>query len=567
MRAFAQLCEQISQTTKKTVKAGLLATYFRERPMAEASTAAVFLSGRPFPAYEEATLNVGGALLSRAIIEVSQTTSAQLSRAYHEHGDLGSAAHDLFLLHNTSGQLQLNDAEAAFRAIAQTPGTAAKSILLRSLLAQADALEVKYLVKIMTGDLRIGLRESLVEESIAKAFDVPHADVRRANMLLGDVGATLRLAAEHRLNEARMRLFHPIGMMLANPVQTAEEAASYFTNALIEDKYDGVRAQAHYDGKDVRIFSRTSDEITASFPGLAETLSWLPGPVILDGEILAWQDGRSLPFSVLQARLGRKSVDAGLIRAVPVAYVVFDVLFAEGRLWIDEPLRKRRAKLESIFARARVVTGTEEKPYYGSVQTDLFRSPELVPLPPVMLAPVYQARTAPELEQLFESAQARGNEGLMVKDATSLYLPGRRGKSWLKLKRELARLDVVVTSVEWGHGKRAHVLSDVTFAVRDGERLVNVGKAYSGLTDTEISELTQWFLANTLVDHGQVRDVAPKIVLEVAFNNVMESDRHESGYALRFPRILRLRPDKPVEEIDTVARVRELFTSQHRRSG
>jgi DNA ligase-1 len=177
-----------------------------------------------------------------------------------------------------------------------------------------------------------------------------------------------------------------------------------------------------------------------------------------------------------------------------------------------------------------------------------------------------RADSAQQLEEFFELAQARGNEGLMIKNVESPYTPGRRGKWWLKLKRELATLDVVVTAVEWGHGKRNGVLSDYTFAVRDGDRLRNVGKAYSGLTDAEIAQMTDWFQSHTIEDRGFVRTVEPSTVIEVAFNAVMESDRHDSGFALRFPRILRLRPDKPVGEIDTIARVREIFEGQHLRN-
>jgi DNA ligase-1 len=180
----------------------------------------------------------------------------------------------------------------------------------------------------------------------------------------------------------------------------------------------------------------------------------------------------------------------------------------------------------------------------------------------VVRAPVFRASSPEELDALFLAAQARGNEGLMIKDPESGYTPGRRGKSWLKRKQALATLDVVVTSVEYGHGKRIGVLSDYTFAVRDGERLSNIGKAYSGLTDAEISEMTRWFLEHTLEDQGFRRVVEPKIVLEVAFNNLMRSDRHESGYALRFPRIVRLRGDKRPEEADTMERVREIYEKQ-----
>jgi DNA ligase 1 len=574
MNDLAQLGEHLSQTTRKTAKLALLAEYFSSRSVADAAFAAVFLSGRPFPAHEAITLNVGGALLSRALVEVSGASGARLNAAYRRHGDLGSAAYDL-LEHRPAAAdgLTLSAVESYFRRIAAASGLAVKGALVRELLARATAIEAKYIVKIMTGDLRIGLRESLVEEAIAKAFTVAHADVRRANMLLGDIGATLQLAAERRLGEARMRLFHPIGMMLASPVESSFEAFAYFDDALVEDKYDGIRAQVHSDGSTARLFSRTLEDVTASFPELAAALARrLTEPAIIDGEILAWRDGRALPFSALQPRLGRKLVTADLIRAVPVAYVAFDVLYVDGELRLEEPLRQRAVMLDSILHSLPEVNGDhlvslpeKRSSRRSRDQASLFASPvetEAVPLPPLLRSPMHTAHSAGDLDRLFDEAQARGNEGLMIKDARSPYLPGRRGRSWLKLKRELATLDVVVTAVEWGHGKRAAVLSDVTFAVRDRDRLLNVGKAYSGLTDAEIAELTGWFLAHTLADHGHVRTVEPKIVLEVAFNNVMESERHESGFALRFPRILRLRPDKPVAEIDTLDRVRTIFQSQ-----
>jgi DNA ligase-1 len=385
-------------------------------------------------------------------------------------------------------------------------------------------------------------------------------------MLLGDIGETLRLASENRLGEARMRLFHPLGFMLASPAESAEEALSYFEHGCIEDKYDGIRAQAHCAGGQVKIFSRTRDEITESFPELEDALGGLED-VILDGEIVAWSypekgsasEGRARPFSYLQQRLGRKKVGDDLMRQVLVAYLAFDVLYAAGELVIDRPLRERAELLERILAATNGVFSTRR----GKGQGELMFQPDELPVAAhVIRAPVSQASTSDELDELFVAAQARGNEGLMIKDPASTYTPGRRGKSWLKMKRELATLDVVVTAVEYGHGKRIGVLSDYTFAVRDGDRLLNIGKAYSGLTDVEIAEMTKWFLEHKIADHGMRLDVEPKIVLEVAFNNMMRSDRHSSGYALRFPRIVRLRPDKLPEEIDTIERVREIYEKQ-----
>ncbi len=585
MREFAEAAERISGTTKKLEKVAIVADYLNSRPPEEAAIAAVFLSGRPFPAWEEATLHVGGGLLWQAVEELSGKSPQELTAAYRKHGDLGAAAAEVLSNRpvgtgvparprraHESG-LSLQEVEAAFRRISAARGPAAKALLLNELLAQVTPLEAKYIIKIITGDLRIGLKESLVEEAIAKAFGSSAKDTQRANMLLGDIGATLRLAAEGKLDQARMRIFHPLGFMLATPAQSAEEALSYFDNALVEDKYDGIRAQAHCSDGQVRIFSRTRDEITESFPELPDALAGLHGDVILDGEIVAWsylavesgEAGRALPFSALQQRLGRKKVSHEMMRRVPVTYLAFDILYAGGELLIDRPLRERAKLLDELLAAPRTPTRARSIEVQGQL---MLGAPEETNEPTittqVFRAPVFQAASPEKLDQLFEAAQARGNEGLMIKDPESGYTPGRRGKSWLKLKRELATLDVVVTAAEYGHGKRIGVLSDYTFAVRDGERLVNIGKAYSGLTDAEIAEMTKWFLEHTIEDQGFRLVVEPKIVLEVAFNNIMRSDRHESGYALRFPRIVRIRTDKSPEEADTIERAQEIFEKQSR---
>jgi DNA ligase-1 len=580
MRKFAETSERIAATTKKLEKTALLADYLKSVPVEEAAVAAVFFSGRPFPDWEETTLQVGGSLLWRNLAELSGKTEAQLTAAYREYGDLGAVAGamlprvNLLLLEPRPP----SEIQRKFREIAAARGPVAKGGLVRKLLAEVTPLEAKYTVKIMTGDLRIGLKESLVEEAIAQAYGGTASagnlkDVQRANMLLGDIGGTLRLAAEGRLAEAKMRLFHPLGFMLASPAASAEDALSYFTNASVEDKYDGIRAQAHCSGETVRLFSRTRDEITESFPELPGALAGLPQDAILDGEIVAWsylvaepsEPGRALPFNALQQRLGRKKVSRKLMRDVPVAYLVFDVLYASGELLIDRPLRERAKVLDDLLAAPRTVRHIA---YPADFQQGLaFDSQQVTGeeggiTANVIRAPVYQISSPETLDRLFEAAQARGNEGLMIKDPESPYTPGRRGKSWLKLKRELATLDVVVTAVEFGHGKRIGVLSDYTFAVRDGERLLNIGKAYSGLTDAEIAEMTKWFLAHTIEDQGFRRIVEPKIVLEVAFNNIMKSDRHKSGFALRFPRILRLRPDKLAEQADTMELVKQIFETQ-----
>ena len=573
MRKFAESCEAIAATTKKLQKTAIAADYLKSRSTDEAVVSAVFLSGRAFPAWEETTLQVGGSLLWRVVAELSGKDEAALTAAYRKHGDLGAVAGEVLEARTGQG-LGLLDVSEAFREIAAARGPAAKTGLVRDLLARATPLEAKYIVKIVTGDLRIGLKESMVEEAIAKAYGGTLAgllkQVQRANMLLGDIGETLRMALEGKLAEAKMRMFHPLGFMLASPIESAEEGLSYFAEAAVEDKYDGIRAQAHVSEGEVKFFSRTRDEITESFPELPDALAGLPQDAILDGEIVAWDyaEGRARRFSVLQQRLGRKKVSERMLREIPVAYLVFDVLYAGGELLIDRPLRERGRVLDEVLAAERKIihhrdTESQRKTKQRNLVFD-DEGPKALEAAHIIRAPVFRVTAPDDLEELFAAAQERGNEGLMIKDLESAYTPGKRGKSWLKMKRELATLDVVVTAVEYGHGKRVGVLSDYTFAVWDEgkDRLVNLGKAYSGLTDVEIAEMTQWFLEHTIEDQGFRRTVEPKIVLEVAFNNMMRSDRHDSGYALRFPRIVRLRPDKSAEEADGIERVKQIFRGQ-----
>jgi DNA ligase-1 len=588
MQQFATTCEAIAATTKKLVKTAIVAEYLKSLKAPEAAVACVFLSGRPFPAWEESTLQVGGRSLWQIVAELGGKQESELTATYRQHGDLGAVAAAV-LPDRTDDAITVLAVEATFRSIAEAKGPAAKTAIVRDLLSRSTPLEAKYIIKIITGDLRIGLKESLVEGAIAKAYESPVADVQRANMLLGDIGETLVLAAAGSLNEARMRLFHPIGFMLASPIETPEEGLSYFSDAAVEDKYDGIRAQVHVASGEVHIFSRTRDEITVSFPELPPAFAGLPKDAVLDGEIVAWEYpaslpdamvvvdetvsdeseekaqnlGRARPFTVLQQRLGRKKVSEKMLRESPVAFLAFDLLYAGGELLIDQPLRERARALDALLTSERSARPALAAARGGHQQAKLlFAEEQEISSAAVIRAPVFRASTPEELDRLFVAARSRGNEGLMIKDLNSSYSPGKRGKAWLKMKRELATLDVVVTAAEYGHGKRIGVLSDYTFAVWDEAKLVNIGKAYSGLTDAEISEMTTWFLDHTIEDQGFRRVVEPKIVLEVAFNNMMRSDRHESGYALRFPRIIRLRSDKLAEDADTIERAREIFDQQ-----
>jgi DNA ligase-1 len=584
---FAELCDKLAATTKKLEKRSLIAEYLRSLSVDNASRAALYLAGTPFTDTDRRALNAGGSLLSRAVADLSGADRSAMHTAYRRHGDLGAVAEDLLASHNSGAPpLTLEELENSFEAIAAARGPAAKLSLVLHLLRRAQPVEAKYILKLMLGDMRIGVKQSLVEEAIATAWNAAPDAVRHAAMLTGSLPEVVSMAATATLSDARMKLFHPLGVMLASPVASVDEAMKRFAEeiateenaapapgqpllarALIEDKYDGIRAQLHcgdttQPGR-VGLFSRSREDLGEAFPELVEAFASIPEPAILDGEILAWNptEDRAIPFTALQQRIGRKRVTVEMQRQIPVAFMAFDVLYVGGNLLLDLPLAERRQRLEALIGQH----GTAARISGNCGQAVLFTSPESEQqrdFPRLILAPATHLITAEQLDRAYDEARARGNEGVMLKALASTYQPGRRGLAWLKLKRELATLDVVVTGVEFGHGKRAGVLSDYTFAVRDGDELKNVGKAYSGLTDAEISELTRFFQQHTIEDFGGFRTVEPLKVLEVAFNNVMRSDRHNSGFALRFPRILRIRDDKPVDDIDTLARVEEIYNGQ-----
>ncbi|MCM3902094.1 MAG: ATP-dependent DNA ligase [Pyrinomonadaceae bacterium] len=544
LQQFGEVAEAISATTKKLEKTALLGSYFKGLNDADLARAARYFAGHQFAQSDSRTTNVGGSIISEALSEATGFSRNDLAPRYVRLGDAGETAYEVVKEAKHGIQvpaMTLAETESLITRLSETRGTRNKTALLATVLHQASPLEAKYLVKLLAGDLRIGLKEGLVEDAVARCFARPLPDVAHANMLLGDIGEAAVRARKSDLRNIEMRLFHPIKFMLATPaVDLSDIARTMPAEFLVEDKFDGIRAQAHVKDTRVSIYSRTMDEITHRFPELIEPLRTLPTDVVIDGEIVPAQGERILPFSELQKRLGRKTIGKDLMSEVPVIMVAYDLLYAAGRVLINESLEERRAILERLV------------PNQGTVRLSIAKEfTEVAPL-----------------DDEFTKARGRGNEGLMIKSPASLYKPGRRGREWLKLKRAIATLDVVVTAVEVGHGKRRHLLSDYTFAVRGSEQseeLLNIGKAYSGLTDVELAELTEWFKAHTLQEfrHGRVRLVEPKIVIEVTFDRVQESKRHKSGYALRFPRILRVRTDKNPEDVDTLETVRRLVASNN----
>ena len=539
---FGEMCvigEQVGATASRLKKVELLQEFLKQlEPDRELPLAVTYLSGRALAASDERKVNAGGSVIARALRAASSVSEQRLREFFSLHRDAGKTAFEVMnesATPVTETQLTLHEVCEFFSKLAQARGPLIKTEMLAAFLRGRPALHGSYLVRILTGDLRVGLKAGLVEEAIAAAFGVPLAEVRDAAMLTGDLAEAARLAATGRLEDAQLRYFQPLQPMLASPLpltpeERKEEMARlelFETEYWAEPKFDGIRAQLHAAEGRVEIYTRDLKRVTEQFADVVRNARALQEDVILDGEIIAYTEGGTLSFFDLQKRLGRKTEDDlfAATNDVPVVFRAFDLLAKNADSFLRRPLQERRAALEKLS------------------------------LPPGLeIAGYWPIRSASEVEAAFRAERARGNEGLVLKAASGLYQPGRRGQSWLKVKEEFGTLDVVVVFVEPGHGKRSHVLSDYTFAVRNEEgRLLPIGKAYSGLTDEEIEEFTEHFRANTVAKHGRALEVTPNVVLEVAFDTIQPSTRHASGLALRFPRIKRIRRDKTVADIDTLA--------------
>jgi ATP-dependent DNA ligase I len=533
--ALAEVLEALRATRSRLEKRRLLVDYLRALPDDVLPQAVTYLGGRPFPRGDGRTLSVGGATLDAALRAARpELTDALVTAAWRRHADASDAAAEMWagVTPDDPSRGRLGDVAATFEALHAARGPRAKTALLAGAFRRLNERTIRAFVKAMLGEARIGVQEQTLEDAVARATDQAIEVVRAANRHRADLGAVALDARRGRLEAARFAYFTPVDPMLAQPAADAADAVQRLGTPLwVEDKYDGVRCQLHKADATVRLYSRDRRELTVQFPEVVAAFSAGAGRYVLDGEVLAMEEGRALPFLRLQQRLGRTEPTPDVVAAHPVALVAFDCLARDGETLLDLPLRARRVALEAL---------------------------ELPPGQP--LAPVWKATSAEELDALFLAAQARGNEGLMVKQSEAPYASGRRGAQWLKIKRPLETLDVVVVGAEWGHGKRRGVLSDLTFAVRDevAGRLVTIGKAYNGLTDAEIREMTEQLLGLTIEDHGHYRAVRPEIVLEVAFNHLQPSARHTSGYALRFPRIVRVRTDRTPETASTLADVARL---------
>ena len=543
MDRLAEVCEDIARYGSRLRKIAILAEYLAGLGDEDLMLAVRLLSSGPVPedgpnqtlfdTQDKPKLSIGYSILREALQTATRWDAQTLSVCYAEVGDTGETTSLLLRGISREEPLSLREANAIYQQLFHARLTARKREVLVDAYRQYKPLTIKYFVKMITRGLRIGLMEKMVEEAVAKACGVPHQAVRDANNRLGNLARVALAARYGELGEIETKLFHPMEFMLAKPLDRLEDIADP-AQWFIEDKYDGIRSQVHFEDGQVRVYSRGMEDVSAAFPEIVESFASVEGRGLVDGELLAWRDGRALNFNLLQNRLARKRVRATLLKEVPVIFMAYDLLLRDERLLLNHPYEERRRELERLFA------GREQ---------------------PLLLSPQHAVAKHEEIDALFAAARERGNEGLLLKRKGTAYEPGRRSGAWQKLKRPYGTLDVVITAAEQGNGRRAIYFSDYTFAVRSDSGYLNVGKAYSGLTDSEVKELTKQLRAASTDRFGRVMLVRPQIVLEVAFDGVQKSPRHKSGFALRFPRILRWRQDKTAEECDDIARVEALYQS------
>ena len=573
---FVETCEKIRSTTKKNEKIEIISNYITNLDETSLSIAVLFLSGRALPIGSTRTLNIGFTTIMESLSEIAMLDIKDIQNIHLKHGDIGAMAEyavskkHIISLFNQQERISLSYVYHQFKKIANISGSGSnknKKNILKGLLIACSPLESKYLIKIITGEMRIGSVEGLVEIALSRAFDRELQYIREAMLISGDISQVAVLAKKNILHNAIMRPFVPVSFMLADVMFSAEEIINYYNKPLIcEYKYDGIRLQMHKFDNKVRLFSRNLVDITYAFPELVKAAieSTIRTPdttiihnqvdFILDGELIALKNDRPLHFQELQKRLRRKNVTEDITTEIPIYYIVYDIMYFKDNQVLKKSLLDRKNILSTI---------SFKKPIINSSYKILDSIEQII--------------------AIFNESKDIGHEGLVVKDPISQYHPGKRGRYWMKLKKELDTIDAVIVIAEYGHGKRAGVLSDYTFAVIDEDddeddddknlnnnnnnylensRLKTIGKAYSGLTDKEIDEMTERLREIIIEDNSNRILVKPEIVLEVAFDTIQKSDRHNSGFALRFPRIKNIRTDKGLKDIDTLEKVRQIYKNQ-----
>lgn len=554
---FAALCQKVEETSGSLDKIDLVAAFLGTLDEAELAVCCNYIMGTLFPPGLDLDLGVGPSILYQALAKACGCPIAQVTDLLRATGDPGLVAAGMvekkrpqglsaFLDGNESESLlSIIEVHDRFLAMARSSGRRSQDIKIKNLqflFSHASPLEARYIARLAIEDMRIGVGEGGIRDAVARAFAAAGADsekVERAYNLTNDMGLVAAAARQGTLDRLSVMINHPIKMMLATLGEGIPAALAEIGTAAVEWKYDGARVQIHKDGERVRVFSRRLENVTASLPEMVEAARRIKAEsAILDGEAVAvGSDGRPMAFQEILKRFRRKYHVARLAKEIPLRLFLFDLIYLEGESLADRPLKERRALLE------------------GVAEADLLAD-QMLSDNPVEVAAAY------------ERALEAGHEGLIIKNPASAYAPGKRGKNWLKIKPVMETLDLVVIGAKWGEGRRASFLGSYRLACMDQSsgRLLDVGWVATGLTDEALADLTEMFRELVILEKGMEVEIKPAVIFEVAYEEIQKSPNYSSGYALRFPRMVRVRDDKSLEEADTLERILSLYRSQRGRS-
>ena len=555
--AFATLCQKVEETSGSLDKIDLVAAFLGTLDEAELAVCCNYIMGTLFPPGLDLDLGVGPSILYQALARACGCPLAQVTDLLRATGDPGLVAAGMvekkrpqglsaFLGGNESESLlSIIEVQDRFAAMARTSGKRSQDIKIKNLqflFGHARPLEARYIARLAIEDMRIGVGEGSIRDAVARAFAAAGADsekVERAYNLTNDMGLVAAAARAGTLDRLSVMINHPIKMMLATLGESIPAALAEIGTAAVEWKYDGARVQIHKDGDRVRVFSRRLENVTASLPEIVEAARQVKArSAILDGEAVAMGgDGRPRAFQEILKRFRRKYHVAKLAKEIPLRLFLFDLIYLDGESLAHLPLKERRAILE------------------GVAEADL-------------LADQMLSDNPAEVEAAYDMALKAGHEGLILKNPSSAYAPGKRGKNWLKIKPVMETLDLVVIGAKWGEGRRASFLGSYRLACVDQSsgKLLDVGWVATGLTDEALAELTEMFRELFILEKGMEVEIKPAVIFEVAYEEIQKSPNYSSGYALRFPRMVRVRDDKSLEEADTLERILSLYRSQRGRN-
>jgi len=545
---FAEVCKKLTGISSSLEMTSVVASFLKEVDDDELEIATRFIMGSVFPVWSEKELGIGTSLLYTAIAKTSSLPVRRIEEFVRETGDVGTAAEKAIA--NRKGhfdffseeQLSIRDVFSRFQKIAGLAGKGSQDAKIKNLqylFGASKPVETVYLARLAIEELRIGVGEGIVRNAVAEAFNVPVELVERGYMLVNDFGLvayTSKKEGESGILNLSVITGRPLKLMLAQVGGGLNETLAEMGYVAVEWKFDGARVQIHKDGNKVIIYSRRLENVTSSLPDIVKSVRThvIANTAILDGEAVAFgKDNRPMAFQEILRRFRRKYDVTATALEIPLSLYLFDILYLNGESLIDTELFERRKKLEEICDKSIVAEQTI---------TD----------------------SAANIELIYKMALAAGHEGLMLKNPQSLYTPGKRGKNWLKLKPIMDTLDLVVVGGEWGEGRRTSFIGSYLMACRDPDtnRLLTIGRVATGITDEKLVELTDIFKDIVILENGIHVEFEPKIVFEVAFEEIQKSQNYDSGYALRFPRLINMRSDKSVEDADTIEKVEQLYARQ-----